>query len=306
MVASFPIPISSIINRFPFCEPSYSTFVNKKVSSDFHMAIPMGKKYLAWFTHYNNNFVCIFVEVEERNGAFALKSASIRHCSFNQELSYGNGTMLYGTIVSNKFFCVEDIFHYKNKECARYTPKNKLEILYAILETELKMCDLLRNNILFSLCLMNESFRLLVEDIKQMDTNVKIYAIKSMFFSSPKSYKIKYLPQQADKAVFEVMAELSTDTYSLYGAGKKYIGSAYIPNYKVSVFMNSLFRNIKENISLDAIEESEDEDEFENKNNPEYFVDLKKRVIMECEYNPHFKAWVPTKIAKKGSTLSSL
>lgn len=302
------IPLSSIVNRFPFCEPSYSTFVNKKVSSDFYMAVPMGKKYLAWFTHYNNTFVCIFVEVDERNGAFAMKSASIRPCCFAKELAYGCGTLVYGTIVSHKFFCIEDIFYYKGKNYSKHTPYYKLKLLKTMMDTdtdkntELKMTDLLPTNIIFSICLMNESFRLLNEDVKNMD--IKIYAIKSMYYDNFKSYKMRYVGQEIETAIFEVGAELGTDTYSLYGANKSYIGLAYIPNYKTSVLMNSLFRNIKENMNLDAIEESEDEEEFENRDNPEYFVNTEKRVIMECEYNTHFKAWVPQKVAKKGAQLS--
>lgn len=294
-----PISLSSIINRFPFCEPSYSTFVNKKVSTDYYMAIPMGKKYLAWFTHYNNDFVCIFVEVEEKNGAFALKSATIRHCCFAKELTYGNGTLLYGTINSNKFFCIEDIFYYKNKDCTNYSPKNKLNLLQTIFEsnTDLKIIDFLPNNIIFILCMMNESFRLLNEDINNLD--VKTYAIKCVNFTNKKTFKLKYVAQQITNAIFEVGAELATDTYSLYGANNSFVGLAYIPNYKISVLMNSLFRNIKENTNLDAIEESEDEEEFENKDNPDFFVDTEKRVVMECEYNPHFKGWVPLKIAKR-------
>ena len=301
---SLPVPISAIINRFPFCEPSYSKFVNKKVSTDFYMAIPMGKKYLAWFTHYNNDFVCIFVEVEEKNGAFALKSASIKHCCFAKELTYGNGTLFYGTINSNKFFFIEDVYYYKNKDCTNYSPKKKLKLLQGIFEsnTDLKMIDFLPNNIIFILCMMNESFRLVNEDIKNLD--IKTYAIKCMYFNSKKSFKMKYVPQQNANAIFEVGAELATDTYSLYGANKSFVGLAYIPNYKVSVLMNSLFRNIKENTNLDAIEESEDEEEFENKDNPDFFVDTEKRVVMECEYNPHFKGWIPLKIAKKESQLS--
>ena len=41
-----------------------------------------------------------------------------------------------------------------------------------------------------------------------------------------------------------------------------YFDIAYIPDYKTSVFMNSLFRNIKENINLDYLEESDDEEEL--------------------------------------------
>ena len=45
--------------------------------------------------------------------------------------------------------------------------------------------------------------------------------------------------------------------------------------------MNSLFRNIKENIDLDKLEESDDEDEFENISDDKY-VDLNKSFKMKC------------------------
>ena len=67
---------------------------------------------------------------------------------------------------------------------------------------------------------------------------------------------------------------------------------ASIPDYKTSVMMNSLFRNIKENKSLDALEESDDEDEFENIN-IDKFVDLSKKIKMKCGYNYKFKKWTP-------------
>lgn len=288
------IPLSTLIKNFPFCEPSYSTFVHKKVSTDYYMAIPMGKKYLAWFTHYNSSFVCIFIEVEERNGAFALKSAFIRPCCFNKEIAYGTGTLLYGTIVTNKFFCVEDLFYFRNQSCNKMVPNKKLLIMHTIFSDYVKEVDLLQNNIVFSICLMNESLKLLHEDIKNID--YKIYSIKMCFFSTHKSYKMRYIEEKNDYEIFTVSAEVGTDTYNLYKQDK-YVGLAYIPNYKTSVLMNSLFRNIKENANLDAIEESEDEDEFENKNNPEYFVDLKKRLSMKCEYNTNFKSWVPISVA---------
>ena len=290
------LSIASLIDRLPFCEPSYSTFVHKKVSSDYYMAIPMGKKYLAWFTHYNNSFVCIFIEAEERNGAFALKSAFIRPCCYNESLAYGLGTMLYGTIVTNKFFCIEDLFYFKNKACGKQPINKKIKYLQEIFSNYLREVDLLSTNIIFSLCLMNESLKLLFEQTKQLD--YKIYAIKMGSFTYNKSYKMKYIVDEKKSDVFVVNAEVQTDTYSLY-KNNKYIGLAYIPNYKTSVMMNSLFRNIKENTNLDAIEESEDDDEFENKNNPEYFVDLEKQVIMNCEYNPSFKAWVPLSVVTK-------
>jgi hypothetical protein len=66
---------------------------------------------------------------------------------------------------------------------------------------------------------------------------------------------------------------------------------AHIPNYKTSVMMNSIFRNIKENRNLDALEESDDEDEISDPGKK--LVDLDKCVKMECAFNLRFKRWHP-------------
>ena len=63
--------------------------------------------------------------------------------------------------------------------------------------------------------------------------------------------------------------------------------------------MNSLFRNIKENRNLDALEESDDEDEFEDTREDKY-VDTTKRINMVCEYSAKYRSWIPRRIAEKG------
>ena len=70
---------------------------------------------------------------------------------------------------------------------------------------------------------------------------------------------------------------------------------ACIPDYKTSVKMNSLFRNIKENRNLDALEESDDEEEFEN-TSLDKFVDLDKKYVMKCLYLSKFKLWQPLEV----------
>ena len=106
-------------------------------------------------------------------------------------------------------------------------------------------------------------------------------------------------PQYKYPTIFQVRADLQNDIYHLYACGKNkepvYYNIAYIPNYKSSVFMNSLFRKIKENENLDYIEESEDEDDFEN-TDIDKFVDLKKILYMECIFHNKFKKWIPVKV----------
>ena len=93
------------------------------------------------------------------------------------------------------------------------------------------------------------------------------------------------------------MATIQDDIYNLYSVEKdkekeKFIGIAMISTYKCSVMMNKLFRNIKENDNLDLLEESEDEEEFENIKEDKY-VDLNKSVLMKCVYSKRFKRWQP-------------
>jgi hypothetical protein len=61
--------------------------------------------------------------------------------------------------------------------------------------------------------------------------------------------------------------------------------------------MNKLFRNIKENRNLDALEESDDDEEFENIQ-IDKFVDLNKVLKMRCNFNYKFQAWVPVQVVE--------
>ena len=69
--------------------------------------------------------------------------------------------------------------------------------------------------------------------------------------------------------------------------------------------MNKLFRTIKENDRLDALEESDDEEEFENENEDK-FVYLDKTYNMVCLYNYKFKKWYPIKIANIKSEITKI
>jgi hypothetical protein len=98
--------------------------------------------------------------------------------------------------------------------------------------------------------------------------------------------------------ILVVSADIQNDVYHLVDpndVSNKLIAS--IPDYKTSVMMNALFRNIKENRSLDALEESDDDDEFEN-TNIDKFVDLTKKIKMKCVFNHRFKKWTPIECVK--------
>ena len=77
----------------------------------------------------------------------------------------------------------------------------------------------------------------------------------------------RILSSQSFKRLFLVKATICDDIYILYTKHKNELqqhASPIISDYKTSIFMNKLFRNIKENDDLDKLEESDDEEEFEN------------------------------------------
>ena len=137
--------------------------------------------------------------------------------------------------------------------------------------------------------------------------------------NSPNSYSNHFnfnysKPQYKKRTLFEVMADIQYDVYLLYAYNNMsingssvsssktvekniYVNVAFISNYKTSIMMNRIFRKIKENENLDYIEESEDEEDFENAD-PDKFVDLKKKVIMEFQFNFKFKKWMPLGIVE--------
>jgi len=115
-----------------------------------------------------------------------------------------------------------------------------------------------------------------------------------------------------NRKIFMVCADIQFDIYHLYSPKTelrinepiptcptkeecRYYDVANVPTIKTSVFLNSIFRTIRENDNIDYIEESDDEDNFEDTKQDKY-VDLEKFVAMECEYSQSFKKWIPVKV----------
>ena len=120
--------------------------------------------------------------------------------------------------------------------------------------------------------------------------------------------KLKYNHDNINKSIniiFEIKPDIQNDIYHLYCLENEYYGIAFIPDYKTSLMMNKLFRKIKENEDLDKLEESDDEEEFENPD-IDKFVYLNKSFKIECLYNKRFKKWYPIKIAKENSNISKI
>jgi hypothetical protein len=228
------------------------------------------------------------------------------------------GTIFYGTLFQYKkvnCFCIEDLYYYRGKNYVGTSYSDKLELLSNILKKEIGQNVLGNNFTIFGLPLLNTDFNLLLKEIESLPYEVS--QIKSRFFDKASSKKIVTMSyfkpksrtmDQVDgirKAVFKVTPDLEPDIYNLFvykNGAEEFHDYAFIPDFKTSVMMNKLFRNIKENANLDALEESDDEAEFEDAREDKY-VYLDRSFKMNCEYNSKFKRWTPISLAERSDKL---
>jgi hypothetical protein len=311
---------NSILKTFPKFELSYENITHKKVyNADILLAIPEGNKGFAWFTCYNSENICFLLEIDEKNKIKTIKRLFV---SFIDSLALALGTIFYGSLFTyNNISCfaIEDIYYYKGNNYINTPYSNKLYLLKQIFNTEISQNILNHNFTIFGLPLVYMDFNLLLNDIQKLP--YKISQIKFRFFEKKNARKIvtmKYFkPSMVSKnniqnekqtAVFKIMAGIEPDIYNLFiykNGVDEYYDIAFIPDFKTSVMMNKLFRNIKENANLDLLEESDNEDEFENEKE-DRFVYLDREFNMLCSYNYKFKKWVPIKIADDNSKIISL
>ena len=295
---------SNLLKRLPDLKLSYN-ITNKKVFSDLYIIIPTGKKHLVWFTYYEDKRVCLFIEISS-DGRKRINKFFIVPQIFEKKLVLG--TIFYGTLFSignSKYFSIENVNFYKGRNVENYNELNKLLLIKNILKNELKSSIINSHGICMALPVITNSFETAIESIKTL--KYKVYCIQNRFLNknnnSYNSTIYKDINGEQIIKTFIVKADIENDIYDIYYYSNndliKY-DIAYISDYKTSIFMNNIFRTIKENKNLDALEESDDEDEFQNIENDK-FVDLNKCVKMECEYNKKFNKYIPIKIAENNT-----
>lgn len=298
---------SSILKRLPCLKLSYETTHNK-VFSDMYYLIPYGKKHLLWFTYFEDKRVCLLVEVG--HGVQDIKNIVIVPQIFDKKLVLG--TILYGTLFSienKKYFSIENIHFYKGKNIEHTTEQYKLESIKYMLSFELKQSFLTNNGICVGLPVIEKNFENAIKTAKTLA--YKIYSVQNRNINTPHSTYNSTLytnvTSDTPNCIFAVKADIQNDVYHLYVKNKLNMLERYaiamIPNFKTSVYMNNIFRKIKENNNLDALEESDDEDEFENIKEDK-FVNLNKCVHMECSYNAKFNKYVPICISNNQNVVS--
>jgi len=303
------------INNFPKIELSYDTILHKKVQTDLYILIPSGIKVFAWFTVYKNQNICVILHLNKHNLIIKVEETVM---SFDKKLSYG--TIIYGTyfLYNNmRYITCEDIYYYKGKNVYDIINNNKknylerLKIMKNIFDNELQQIAYTNKFVIMGFPFFTKSLKEAFAKIPTL-----IYSVKGILcrnFNETQNIGLilnKIVP--ISECIFKVKADIEADIYNLYCRDYRdnnhnrdeFYNMACIPDYKTSVEMNRLFRNIKENINLDLLEESDDEEEFENISEDK-FVNLKKIVYMKCIYIKKFRKWKPIELVTFGSKLLS-
>jgi len=294
----------------PYFEFSYETVSHKNVPETYNlaMAIPNGKKYCVWFSfdHDGDHLYLLDLNRERK----IVKTTSIE-ARFDNSLAYG--TMLYGAMIPDtNSFIIEDVFIYKGAHMKQFTVGERLYYLHDFLENH--MPD--SSEIVFALPVLWCN-----DEIPESDIQYNVHHIQYRSLTNIVPYLNVQIVRKpvTDKAVtpisirksaarpdfskiqykyatvFQVTADLQYDIYNLFAHNNTFFNTAYIPDYNTSVFMNGLFRQIRENTNIDYIEESDDESEFEN-TDENRFVDLNKTLLMECVFSTKFKRWIPKRV----------
>jgi len=314
-------------NKFPAnIELSFGKSLQSKVQSDLYVIIPRGKKCVLWFTYIDKENVCFQVDIDSTRKPV---NFNVKHVCFRDELSWG--TILVGTLVKYKniktnilheFFTIEQIKYYKGEDTCNFQYEKQLNLINKLLENDIKFIKDLPNFLNITIPIIKTNYETAYKTSLQLYYNT--YGISFWNLKDRKSLgdlannlvlekekenekediknkKVDNYSNNITSCIFNVKCNLDFDSYSLYGLNYngeyEYFSNANIPDYKTSVIMNNIFRKIKENKNLDLLEESDDEDEFEN-TREDKFVDLEKVVSMKCVFLPKFKAWKPVSIAQ--------
>jgi hypothetical protein len=263
--------------------------------------------------------------------SFIHQSGNNNHQSGNNTHQSVNNT--HQTVKKNKhYFTCEQLYYYKGLAVDKKPYMDRLNLLLAMFTDQVEQIAFTANSLVIGMPVMTDTYEEAVSQLEKLP--YKTYGIAIPIIKTTQGYtqrpiqapsqlvahqvplplpdrktynnvnNINNINNTISKTFFTVKADLAADNYHLYTSENTLYDTALVPTYKCSVLLNALFRNIKENANLDLLEESDDEEEFEN-TQIDKFVDLEKTVIMECVYSKRFKKWQPLKTAPPNSKIIS-
>lgn len=299
---------------FPPVELSYEKHLHRKVPADVYSVLPKGKRAFLWFAREGRKNVARIVTANQRGRA--LDSVPVV-LAFNDRLAAG--TVLSGTRFrsgGSTYFCADDVLWDGGVNCSRRSVADRLLLLARVMSS---IGRSRHASIVVGTPVMAETYD---EASRAADTlPYEVRGVQARRTRGQGSIVGVYPPPAAQHRrdqgrgdqgrgdqgrkdaerteVFEVEAMIECDIYQLKcldGGELVSHGVAAVTTYDDSVAMNRIFRRIRENDNLDLLEESDDEETFENVRADKYVIS-NNRVLMECVYVPRFGRWRPVRQA---------
>jgi len=294
---------SQVLASFPRTELSYEKRLHRKVPADVYMVLPKGRRAFLWFTHHNRRNVARLVTADQQGRP---RESSRVVLAFSDRLA--SGTVLSGTIFErsqNTYFCADDLLWNAGESTGRIGVAERLLALARV------MSDIGRSDhasFVVGTPVIATTYRDALRLIDELPYEVRGVQARRTRGAGSVVGVHPHRPRTTTRAVFEVRATVDADIYELScaeGATPVRHGIAAVATYEDSVMMNRIFRTIRENDNLDLLEESEDEDTFENISADKY-VQLGKVVLMECVHVSRFGRWRPVRPAPPGAQPTQL
>ena len=270
----------------------YDRVLHEEKTGDMYMLVPRGKKCCLWFTYHREQPACFIVEIDRRSNPVDFIQVA---CAFDRSLAYD--TVLSGVLIDTRgklVFCTLFIQIWKGQRLTRHVSK-QLSMMCRLTTTGVENHP--------ALPLLSIAVPTMCEDKSKLNacrlaSKVPIFGIR-VADTKQDLFLGVYRPGEMERpnCVLLVKPEVEEDTYSLWSGDK--VGYALVPDYKTSVRMNKIFRNIKENDDLDALEMSDDEDEFEDVAE-DRFLKHKDGLAMEMENRGG--SWYPLQVVNKPPT----
>ena len=271
----------------------YDRVLHSPVDGDLYMIIPRGRKCSLWFTSYKGGPSCFVVELDRKNRPSQFINVA---CSFQRELAFD--TLVSGVMTEaggSPIFCALLVQVWKGRAMPRALDRqiDALESFMLSIQNDSRLPVLPIG--VPAMCTSKGEIASLVDKSLVPVHGIRVASTERNALLGV--YRVT--ASEHPTCVMLVRPEVEEDVYSLWSDKK--IGYALVPDYKTSVMLNGIFRNVVENNNLDALEESDDEDEFENIAEDKFIVNPEGK-SMEMRRDPKFGGWIPVKIVDSPPT----
>ncbi len=307
--------IQALLSRLPKIEPCYEkTDTNIPANYKFRVSISIGKKFYVWIQYDESGDAAFFMELNKDKKVSVVQRAEMGE---NSLLPFSKGTALFGTMYEHpsgrSVFLIEDVYYYCGIPVAKETFARKLgrmahivEKLGSVFPIWMRLPHITHTDSNTTSGYIEHHAQYRTGDRLAPYVNIVSVAGQNETISIPVCERPLMCdftkPQFRLPTVFWVKPAVQFDIYNLYchsknGKNEVYCGVAGIQTYNTSVLLNTLFRKVRGNHNLDAIEESDDEDMFEDVRDTKWVNDMSSKIKMVCEFNTKLRKWVPLKRA---------